>query len=264
MSGFEGKAALVTGAASGIGAATARRLTRAGASVVLADIDAEAVEMVAADIRATGGRAVSRAVDVGVEAEITGAIADAVETFGGLDILINNAGVGAFARVGELTTETWRRVFAIDLDAVFFACRAAMPHLARRRGAIVNTASISGIAADYGFAAYNAAKAGVINLTRAIAIDYAGQGVRANSVSPGFVATTLTTALQSHPRIREDYGNLIPLGRPSEPDEQAAAIVFLASSDASYITGTNLVVDGGLTAATGQPNFFRILSTASR
>lgn len=251
------------GAASGIGAAAARRFAGEGAAVVILDLNGEAAAAEAASIRAAGGKAVGRAIDVADETQVTQAIATTVEEFGRLDVLVNNAGIGSFSRVDLLSTEEWRRVFAVDLDAVFFACRAALPHLAKTRGCVINTASISGLAGDYGFAAYNTAKAGVINLTRTIAIDHAAEGVRANSISPGYVATPLTAVLQQDDRIGQAYRKLIPLGRPSVPDEQAAAIIFLASDDASYITGANLVVDGGLTAATGQPNFVRIFSGAN-
>jgi meso-butanediol dehydrogenase/(S,S)-butanediol dehydrogenase/diacetyl reductase len=264
MSRFENKVVLITGAASGIGAAAAHRFAKEGASVVVVDLNGEAAAATAAAICAAGGKATGLAVDVGDEEQVGRAIASTVEKFGRLDVLVNNAGIGSFGRVDMLSTEEWRRVMAVDLDAVFFACRAALPHLAKVRGAIVNTASISGTAADYGFAAYNTAKAAVINLTRAIAIDHAGEGVRANSISPGYVATPLTAVLQADDRIGDAYRQLIPLGRPSVPEEQAAAILFLASDEASYITGINLIVDGGLTAATGQPNFVRIFAGANQ
>lgn len=262
MSRFKDKAIIVTGAASGIGFAAAERFAAEGGRVLLADLDGPAAEAAAAAIRARGGEALGRAVDVADELQVIAMVAAAVDAFGRLDILVNNAGIGCFGAVENLATEQWRRVMAVDLDAVFFACRAALPHLKRQGGAIVNTASISGLAADYGFAGYNAAKAAVINLTRALAIDHGRDGVRANSISPGFVATTLTAVLQDQPKITGAYQRLIPLGRAAAPAEQATAILFLASDEASYITGTNLVVDGGLTAATGQPNFMAILSGA--
>lgn len=262
MSRFKDKAIIVTGAASGIGFAAAERFAAEGGRVLLADLDGPAAEAAAAAIRARGGEALGRAVDVADELQVIAMVAAAVDAFGRLDILVNNAGIGCFGAVENLATEQWRRVMAVDLDAVFFACRAALPHLKRQGGAIVNTASISGLAADYGFAGYNAAKAAVINLTRALAIDHGRDGVRANSISPGFVATPLTAVLQDQPKITGAYQRLIPLGRAAAPAEQATAILFLASDEASYITGTNLVVDGGLTAATGQPNFMAILSGA--
>jgi meso-butanediol dehydrogenase/(S,S)-butanediol dehydrogenase/diacetyl reductase len=145
------------------------------------------------------------------------------------------------------------------LDSVFWACRAALPALKEGRGAIVNTASISGLSGDYGFAAYNSAKGAVVNLTRNLAIDHARDGVRVNAVCPGLTATPLTLKFTGRQDIMAEYDRRIPLRRPGRPEEMAAAIAFLASDDASYVTGHCLVVDGGLTAATGQPNFLDLL-----
>ena len=251
---FDGKVALVTGAASGIGWATARRMAEEGARVVLSDLDGDRLAQRVAELEAQ--RAMAVATDVS-ELEACGAmVAQTMERFGRLDILVNNAGIGGYGRVGELDPEQWRRVLAVDLDAVFYGSRAAMPHLvASGRGAIVNTASISGLGGDYGFSAYNAAKAGVINLTRTMAIDYAREGLRVNSVSPGLVITPLASVLHENNALMAEYAERVPMGRGARPEEIAAAICFLASDDASYVTGCNLVVDGGLTAHTGQPNF---------
>ena len=244
---FEAKRVIVTGAASGIGAAVARLFLDRGAQVFAVDVAQDALMAFAAEIGA-----IPHVADL-ADPEAPGAMVHAgVERLGGLDILVNNAGIGALARAADLAPAIWRRVMAIDLDAVFLAARAALPHLIESRGCIVNTASISGIAADYGFTAYNAAKAGVIGLTRNLAIDYAPQGVRVNAVSPGFTATPLVGS--TPPAVVDMFLARIPMRRAGTAEDMAKAIAFLASDDAGYITGHNLVVDGGITAHTGQPD----------
>lgn len=190
-------------------------------------------------------------VDLADEAQIGTMMKTAVERLGGLDILVNNAGIGALGKAAELDPAIWRKVMAIDLDAIFLTCRAALPTLVERRGNIVCTASISGMAADYGLLAYNAAKAGLIGLVHNIAIDYAAEGVRVNAVSPGYTRTRLNP---TRPEVQAAYIEGIPMKRAGEPEEIAEAILFLASDRASYITGHNLVVDGGRRAHTGQPD----------
>ena len=254
---FDGRVAIITGAASGIGEATARRLGSEGASLVLADIDAQRLDTVLTELISLGAAAVAKCVDVSIGDHVNELVAFAVQSFGRLDILINNAGISLFGHVTEITPEQWHRVMAVDVDSVFFGARAAIPHLVVTQGCIVNTCSISGLFGDYGLVAYNTAKGAVANLTRSLAIDHASDGIRVNSVCPGGVATPMTRGILN--RFGEEYERLIPLGRPAQPGEIAAAIAFLASDDASYITGHNLVVDGGVTAATGQPNFNRLI-----
>ncbi len=250
---FQGKIAIVTGGASGIGAAFARRLHAEGGSVLIADLDAEKGEALAAEL---GERAAFRSVDV-ADADALVALADAtVARFGGIDILYNNAGIGNYGLTPDMPVEQWRRCLAVNLDAVFYGCRAVIPHMrARGGGAIVNTASASGLAADYGFTAYNAAKAGVINYTRCLAIDHAKDGIRANSVCPGPVDTPiLTSGVDAFPGLRTEWEAIVPSGRFAQPEEIAAVALFLASADASGVTGAAIPVDGGLTAHTGQPD----------
>lgn len=257
---FEGRVAIVTGAASGIGEATARRLVNEGASLVLADVAPQPLDEVVDALAAKGGSAVSLCTDVAVAEQVEELVELAIATFGRLDVVINNAGISLFGHVTEITAEQWHRVMAVDVDSVFYASRAALPHLIATRGCIVNTCSISGLLGDYGLVAYNTAKGAVANLTRSLAIDHASDGVRVNSVCPGGVATPMLARMLE--RFGEEYERLVPMGRAAQPGEIAAAIAFLASDDASYITGHNLVVDGGVTAATGQPNFSRLIRSA--
>lgn len=255
---FEGKVAVVTGGASGIGLATVRRLHAEGAAVVISDVSDEAGEAVAAGL---GDRACYQHADVASYDEVEALMARADAAFGGLDILFNNAGIGSLGAAPDLPVEDWRRVIEIDLSGVFYGCKAAIPRLrARGGGAIVNTASISGLAGDFGFAAYNAAKAGVINLTRAVAIDHAREGIRVNAVCPGPVDTPIIAGIGQFQGVRQMWDEAVPMGRFAQPEEIAAVVAFLASSDASYMTGAIIAVDGGVTAHTGQPNLPRTLA----
>lgn len=254
---FVDRVVIITGAASGIGAATAHRLGSEGATLVLADIDRTALSASATRLEHLAVPIVRVPTDVSDEKQVKSLVAAAVERFGRLNVLVNNAGIGQFGHVTEITSEQWRRVMAVDLDSVFFGAKYAIPHLVATRGCIVNTCSISGLFGDPGLVAYNTAKGAVANLTRNLAVDHAGDGVRVNSVCPGGVATPMLQRILD--RHGAEYERLVPLGRPGEPEEIAAAIAFLASDDASYVTGHNLVVDGGVTAATGQPNFDRML-----
>jgi meso-butanediol dehydrogenase/(S,S)-butanediol dehydrogenase/diacetyl reductase len=262
MSRFANKVVIVTAAASGIGLAASRRFAAEGAILSLSDIDLATLEEHGRVLDLPRERLRLARVDVSKAAEIEALVAETVAAFGGLDVLVNNAGVGAFGYVTEITPETWDRVIATTLSSVFYASRAALPHLIARRGNIVNTASISGLVADVGFAAYNAAKGGVCNLTRAMAIDHASDGIRVNAICPGVTETGSTAWMQKIPAIMQGFDDRLPMGRMGTSDEMAAAIAFLASDDASYVTGSNLVVDGGLTAGTGQPAFRKLAATA--
>ena len=261
MSCFDNKVVLITAAASGIGLAAARRFAAEGAALSLCDIDIAGLERHAASLGLPADKLRTARVDVGNPAEIEALVAGTVGAFGGLDVLVNNAGVGAFGYVSEITPAVWDRTIATTLSSVFYASRAALPHLIARRGNIVNTASVSGLVADVGFAAYNAAKGGVCNLTRAMAIDHASDGIRVNAICPGVTETGATAWMRNHPAIMQGFDERLPMGRMGTADEMAAAILFLASDDASYVTGSNLVVDGGLTAGTGQPPFRKLTAT---
>jgi meso-butanediol dehydrogenase / (S,S)-butanediol dehydrogenase / diacetyl reductase len=252
---FSGKVAVITAAASGIGAAAAARLAREGAHVYLSDIDGEGLARQADSLSDVSGQISTIVTDVTAPTEVAALIGTAAREQGRLDILINNAGMGSFGRVTEVAPEDWHRVFKICVDSIFYASRNAIPHLTKTSGNIVNTASISGLFGDYGFAAYNAAKGAVVNLTRNMALDYSRENIRVNAVCPGLIATPLSLKLRGNEAVMAEYDRLIPLGRAGQPEEIASAIAFLASDDASYVTGVNFAVDGGLTAATGQPNF---------
>ncbi len=245
---FSGKTAFVTGAASGIGKALTDLLVAGGAQVFAVDITGSWLEEAEPNV-------VKQLCDVSDPQQMARAIEACVAQLGRIDLLFNNAGTGALAETPDIDDETWHRVFAINVDAILYACRAAIPHMRRQGGgAIVNTASISGLHADYGFTAYNASKGAVINYTRALAIDHGRDNIRVNAVCPGFIAGTgLTAGLDATP-ARPLWDEVIPLGRGGTPQEMAQVAAFLASDDASYMTGSIVVADGGLTAHTGQPN----------
>ncbi|MEE2678831.1 MAG: SDR family NAD(P)-dependent oxidoreductase [Myxococcota bacterium] len=252
---LEGRVAVVTGAASGIGAATARRFSDEGARVVLGDLDEAGGSSVAGEC---GGAFVRT--DVTQEDQLQALLSEAVERHGRLDVVCNNAGILVPGTLPDLAPEDWRRVIDVDLNSVYYGCRAAIPHLrASGGGAIVNLASVSGLAGDYAMPAYNAAKAGVLNFTRAIAMEHAREGIRVNAVCPGVIDTPMSAAVQAFPKLVDAYHQNIPMGRFGRAEEIAATIAFLASDDASYVTGAALVADGGLTAGTGQPHPAQVL-----
>jgi meso-butanediol dehydrogenase/(S,S)-butanediol dehydrogenase/diacetyl reductase len=248
---FAGRTALVTAAASGIGLATARKLASEGANLVLSDLRLDELEARAGEIDAPG--IVCCKADVRSKQEIEAFVLEGVSTFGRIDVLVNNAGIGRRGRVQDLEDQDWRLVMETTLDSVFLASRAALPYLAITGGTIVNVASISGLAGDGGNAAYNAAKGAVVNLTRAMAVDHGPDGIRVNAVCPGLTVTPLTAKMRASELVMAQYADRIPLGRAGEAGEIASAIAFLASDEASYISGMCLAVDGGLTAWTGQP-----------
>ena len=251
MKRFENRVVIVTGAGSGIGAAAARRFAAEGARVVLAGRTREKLEKVAADLPAD--KQLVHVTDVSDYAQVEGLVRAAVDKFGRLDVMVNNAGVASEGRATEDSFEAWHKVISIDLEGVFHGARAALPHLIKTKGSIVNTASVSGLGADWNMAFYNTAKGGVVNLTRSLALDFGREGVRINSVCPSLTRTDMTVDMFKDEQLVEKFRERIALGRTAEPEDIADVIAFLASEDARFVTGVNLPVDGGLSASNGQP-----------
>lgn len=248
---FKDKVVIVTGAASGIGAATARRFSAEGARVALIDRDRTNLETVAQEL--PPDRTTHHVVDVSDSAAVEAMVSAVVSRFGGLDVMINNAGIHEGGAPDKITDDQWRKVMATDVDGVFFGCRAAIPHLTKTRGSIVNTASVSGTGGDWSMSPYNAAKGAVVNLTRALAMDLGKKGVRVNAICPSLTRTGMTADMMDDDKLLAEFAERIPLGRVCEPEEVAAVIAFLASEDASFMTGANVAVDGGVSASNGQP-----------
>ncbi|WP_068084791.1 SDR family NAD(P)-dependent oxidoreductase [Novosphingobium rosa] len=249
MSRFTNRIVLVTGAASGIGLASAVRFAAEGATVLLADRNAEGLATARASLPA--GAHETLVLDVTDEAGWRALADDIMARFGRLDVLVSNAGFGKFASIADTSLEQWRAIIAVNLDSVFLATKYLMPALAASgRGAIVNMSSIRGIVAAANTGSYCAAKGGVRMFTKVTALECAeaGNGVRANSIHPGHIATPLTAAAYADPDTARKLIADVPVGHPGKPDDIAGAILFLASDDASYMTGAEIVVDGGSTA----------------
>lgn len=247
---FAGRVALVTGAASGIGRSAAQLFAARGASVVVADLDADGLAATAAELTGRGADALAVPTDVADPGAVTALVAAAVDRFGRLDVAFNNAGMsGTYAPLPDQTLAGWERTLAVNLTSVFLCLQAEIPAmLAGGGGAIVNTASAAG---EIGFAhlpAYVASKHGVLGLTKSVALEYARQGVRVNAICPGTVRTTMLTAFAGSAEAVEAMGALAPIGRVAEPSEPAEAAVWLCSDAASFVTGTALAVDGGVLA----------------
>lgn len=244
-----GKVALVTGAGSGIGEAIVKALAARGARVVVADLNQEAAERVAAAIRDSGADAAATRADVADPASVEAMVAAVVQRHGGLDVAVNNAGIGGEQHpTGQYSPEGWRRVIDVNLSGVFYCMRYEIPAMLQRGGgAIVNMASILGWVGFAGSPAYVAAKHGVLGLTQTAAIEYATQGVRVNSIGPGFITTPLLSANLDEATMQAIAG-LHPMKRMGTPEEVAALTCFLASDEASFMTGGYYVVDGGYTA----------------
>ena len=243
------KVAVVTGAGSGIGAASALRFAAEGARVLVADIRGHKAEQTAGDIEDRGGEAAALAVDV-ADADSVEAMIDAcIAQFGRIDVLFNNAGTIAPGTAVDLSVENWDRVMAVNVRSVFLGAKFAVPHMREAGGgSIVNTASISGLHGDGGAVVYAASKAAVINLTRALSTDHAPEGVRVNAICPGTIETPPVQRMMAEPAALETNLRAHALRRLGQPEEIANAAVWLASDEASFVTGESIVVDGGLRA----------------
>lgn len=243
------RTAIITGAASGIGKATAQRLASEGAKVVVTDINDAAGTTVVADLIAQGYAATFMHHDVTEAEDWHHVIADTVATYSTLDVLVNNAGMGDLLNIDETSIEDWDRTIAIDQTGVFLGMKLASPHLkASGHGSVINISSIFGVSGGFGTSpAYHAAKGAVRTLTKNVALLWAQEGVRVNSVHPGFIDTPLLATARGTP-FEEVMIDLTPMGRLGRPEEIAAAVAYLASDDASFVTGCELTVDGGYLA----------------
>jgi len=251
MNRFNDKTVLVTGAASGIGLAAARRFLDEGARVVMLDIDEAKLK------EAAGGlpqdRVLVQVGDTADKATAVAAVKAAIERFGGLHILVNNAGMAVEGDITQTSEEDFERVMAVNVAGYFHMAKAAMPELVKTKGAIVMTSSVSGLGGDWNMFAYNTSKGAVSNMVRAMAMDAGKDGVRVNAVNPSFTKTGMTEDMVNNPELVAKFRERMPLGAPEDPEGVAAAMAFLASEDARLITGVNLPVDAGLMASNGQP-----------
>jgi NAD(P)-dependent dehydrogenase (short-subunit alcohol dehydrogenase family) len=246
---LEGKVAVVTGAGSGIGSASAERFAAEGAKVLVADIREHKARETAEAITANGGEALACGADVSQAESVQAMIERCVAQFGRIDVLFNNAGTLRPGTAVELAVEDWDLVMAVNVRSVFLGAKFAVPHMAAQGGgSIINTASVSGLHGDGGAVVYAASKAAVINLTRALSTDHAGAGIRVNAICPGTIETPPVQRMMADPMVLETNLKAHALGRLGQPSEIASAAVWLASEEASFVTGEALVVDGGLRA----------------
>lgn len=247
------KVAIVTGGGGGIGEAVAARFAGEGAAVVVVDRTGPKAEQVAGQIRAAGGRSTAMAADVSSEADVRTVVSAALDTYGRIDVLVNNAAICPQVRLTDLSLAQWNEVMTNNLTSVFLFCREAVPAmLAGGGGAIVNVSSVHALATLEGYSAYAASKAGIVALTKAVALDYAKQNIRVNAVLPGAVRTPMLEGSVKHlntPReeIMRQWNDAQPIGRVGLPEEIASVVLFAASPDNSFMTGATLVADGGMT-----------------
>ena len=245
---LSGRFAIVTGGGSGIGAATARLFAAEGASVAILDCDLPHAKAEAGRILEAGGNAAAWQCDVTDSRQVQTVIDEAVRTFGVPHVLFNNAGIAIRRTVEDSEPEDWDRVMATNVRGAFLCSKFCLPHFGSEGASIIHSASVTGITGVRSRAAYSAAKGALTALTRNMAVDYASRHIRVNCICPGFVRTPLIRALLEDPKRTERLIGMHPLGRLGEPEDIASAVLFLASSDSAWITGTSLVIDGGFSA----------------
>ncbi|WP_445491036.1 SDR family oxidoreductase [Niallia sp. 03133] len=254
MNRLKSKVAVITGASSGIGKATAELFSKEGATVLCADIKEEKMRDVVKDIQSSGGDAKAYFVDVSDEHKVVEFANQIKEEYGYIDILFNNAGTDTEGgKLHEYPIELWDKLMSVDLRGTFLVSKFLIPLMLNKGGSIINNSSVSGLAADLDRSGYNAAKGGITNLTRAMAIDYARDGIRVNCIAPGTIETPLLNDImgeEAGKKFRQAYEWVDPMGRLGNPEEIASVVLFLASEDSSYVTGEYITIDGGHMAYT--------------
>jgi NAD(P)-dependent dehydrogenase (short-subunit alcohol dehydrogenase family) len=241
---LQNKVAVITGGASGIGAATAKLFVEEGAKVVLVDLNEEKGKAFEAELKAQNAEALFVKANITIEEEVQNIFKETLDTFGKVDIVFNNAGIGRVTPTEDVSYDEWRNTVNVDLDGVFLVAREAIREMLKSGGGtIVNTASMYGLVGSPGSAAYNAAKGGVINLTRSLALEYATRNIRVNALAPGFIDTPIIPE-----EIKTQLASITPMQRLGKAEEMAKAVLFMASDDSSFMTGHAIVVDGGHTA----------------
>ena len=244
MGKLQNKVAVITGGASGIGAATAKLFVSEGAKVVLVDLNEEKGKAFEAELKALNAEALFVKANITSEEDVANIFKQTIEAFGKVDVVFNNAGIGRVQPSHDLEYSEWRNIVNVDLDGVFLVAREAIREMLKAGGGtIVNTASMYGWVGSPGSAAYNAAKGGVINLTRSLALEYAEQNIRVNSLSPGFIDTPIIPE-----ESKQVLASMTPMKRLGQAEEMAKAVLFMASDDSSFMTGNSLIIDGGYTA----------------
>jgi len=253
MGRVQDRVAIVTGAASGIGKASAIRLAEEGAKVICADLNEAGASQTAKEITASGGVAIGRKIDISSSKECTALVEETNKTYGSVDILLNNAGVNIPGVFHEVTDETIAKTLSVNVAGAMYLSRAAIPHMLRnKRGSIVNMSSVNGLVSEPFLSVYSASKGAIVMLTRGIALDYAKTGIRCNAICPGWVDTPINYAhadmLGGLDHVYKTISSFQPIGRPGEPREIAHLVLFLASDESSFITGSVISADGGMTA----------------
>ncbi len=254
MDRFNGKTVVVTGASSGIGEGIARRFAAEGANVVLAARRKERLDALAAELGTQ--RTLAVVTDVTNQEDIESAVRSTVDRFGRIDVLVSNAGSAVLKEFEETTLADWRFTMSTDVESCFLGAQAALPHLKLSRGSVINIASASGLGGDRRLTAYNAAKGAVVNFTRGLAFDLGQFGIRVNTVAPSLTMDDQRATVPEYGALIERFNERRALRGYATPADIAGSVTFLASDDARFITGTVLPVDGGITAASGQPNLF--------